>query len=115
LALLDEALFEIANLIANLASADGAVILNKHYEILGFGGMISSKMASIQTVARAHDLEGSHFTLEETNNVGTRHRWAYRLAGGLAGSVAIVFSQDGECASSARRMDLLHIGNKTNY
>jgi hypothetical protein len=95
LASLDEALFEMANLIANLASADGAVILNKHHEIIGFGGMISGRLPSIKKVAKAHDLEGKNFTEEATNNVGARHRSAYRLTGGLPGSVAIVVSQDG--------------------
>jgi hypothetical protein len=95
LALLDESLFEMADLIANLASADGAVILNKHHDVLGFGGMISGKLPAIKTVARARDLEGDNYTVEETNNVGARHRSAYRLVGGLPGSVAIVVSQDG--------------------
>ena len=95
LAMLDEALFEMASLIANLASADGAVILNKHHEILGFGGMISGKLPVVKSVAKAHDLEGVKFTDEETYNVGARHRSAYRLASGLPGAVAIVVSQDG--------------------
>ena len=37
LAALDEALFEIAYLIAGLSAVDGAVVLDKHMEILGFG------------------------------------------------------------------------------
>src|SRR5215212_690466 len=36
---LDEALFETAHLIAGLAAADGAVVMSKHNELLGFGCM----------------------------------------------------------------------------
>ncbi len=37
LATVDEALFETAHLIAGLASADGAVVMNNHHDILGVG------------------------------------------------------------------------------
>src|SRR5215212_8305291 len=36
---LDEALFETAHLIASLAAADGAVVMSKQNELLGFGSM----------------------------------------------------------------------------
>ncbi|MDB5340723.1 MAG: hypothetical protein JWN70_6342 [Planctomycetaceae bacterium] len=95
LALLDEALFETAHLIAGLAAVDGAVVLSKDHELMGFGGMISGRLPAIKTVARSLDLEGETFAEEETGNVGARHRSAYRLAGALLGSLAIVISQDG--------------------
>jgi hypothetical protein len=96
LAMLDESLFETAHLIANLAAVDGAVVMTKQHELLGFGGMISGRLAAVRTVARALDLEGETVAEEETGNVGARHRSAYRLAGALPGSVAIVISQDGD-------------------
>ena len=92
---LDEALFETAKLIAGLASADGAVVMTKEHDLLGFGGMISGRLPAIRTVARAEDLEGDHIAEEATENVGSRHRSAYRLAGALPGAVVIVISQDG--------------------
>jgi hypothetical protein len=95
LATFDEALFEIAHLIAGLASADGAVVLSKLHDVLGFGGMISGRLPAVRTVARATDLEGRRITEESTENVGARHRSAYRLAGALPGVVVIVISQDG--------------------
>ena len=48
-----------------------------------------------ESVGRALDLEGERIAEEETGNVGARHRSAYRLAGALPGSLAIVISQDG--------------------
>jgi len=95
LATLDEALFETAHLIAGLAAVDGAVVMSKQHELLGFGGMISGRFPAVQTVARALDVEGMAVVEEDTGNVGARHRSAYRLASALLGSVAIVISQDG--------------------
>jgi hypothetical protein len=92
---LDEALFETAHLIAGLAAADGAVVMSKQNELLGFGGMISGTLPAVNSVARALDLEGEKVVEEGTANVGARHRSAYRLAGALPGSVAVVISQDG--------------------
>jgi len=95
IATLDEALFETAHLIASFAAADGAVVMGKHNELLGFGGMISGRLPDIESVARALDLEGEEVAEEEAGGVGARHRSAYRLASALPGSVAIVVSQDG--------------------
>ncbi len=95
IATLDEALFEIAHLIAGLASADGAVVLSQSHELLGFGAMVSGRLSDVRSVARALDLEGERVAEEETANVGARHRSAYRLTGALSGSLVIVVSQDG--------------------
>jgi hypothetical protein len=51
LATLDEALFETAHLIAGFAAADGAVVMNNHHDILGFGGMISGRLPAVRSVA----------------------------------------------------------------
>lgn len=91
----DEALFETAHLIAGLAAADGAVVMGKNNELLGFGGMISGRLPDVESVGRALDLEGDEVVEEGTANVGARHNSAYRLAGALSGSVAVVISQDG--------------------
>jgi hypothetical protein len=60
--------------------------MSKPNELLGFGGMISGRLL---------DLKGEKVVEEGTANIGARHRSAYRLAGALAGSVAVVISQDG--------------------
>ena len=56
---------------------------------------ISGRLPAVHSVARALDLEGEKVVEEGTGNVGARHRSAYRLAGALPGSVAVVISQDG--------------------
>lgn len=92
---LDEAVFEVSHLVAALAATDGAVVMSKRYELLGFGGEISGSLPEISAVVRAFDLEGERTVEESTENVGTRHRSAYRLAGALPGAVVVVVSQDG--------------------
>ncbi len=92
---LDEALFDVSHLIAGLAAADGAVVMSKQNELLGFGGMISGRLPDVESVGRALDLEGEKIAEEETGNVGARHRSAYRLVGALPGSVTVMISQDG--------------------
>jgi DNA integrity scanning protein DisA with diadenylate cyclase activity len=77
--------------------------MNKHHDILGFGGMISGRRPSVKTVARALDLEATATMEEGTESVGARHRSAYRLAAALPDAVIIVISQDGNVRFVAQR------------
>lgn len=92
---LDEAIFEVSHLIAGLSTVDGAVVLTKRFEVLGFGAEIRSDLSEVMLVARALDLEGERFKVEQTYNVGTRHSSAYRLCHQMKDALAIVISQDG--------------------
>jgi hypothetical protein len=91
----DDGLFELSQLIASLAEVDGAVVLNKRFEILGFGGEIAGDLADVQTVRRSLDLEGTRYEEEIVDRVGTRHRSAYRLCNRFHTALAVVISQDG--------------------
>jgi hypothetical protein len=95
LAELDEALFEVAHLVAMLANVDGAVVLTDELEILGFGAEISGALPEVPSVDRSLDLEGKERIRERTDRVGTRHRSAYRLCQSLHAALIIVVSQDG--------------------
>lgn len=92
---MDEAIFEAAHFIADLTTIDGAVVMTKSLELLGFGGEIIGRANKIETVARVLDAEGEQRQVESTQGVGTRHRSAYRLCHELHDVVAIVVSQDG--------------------
>jgi hypothetical protein len=87
---------EVAHLVAALATTDGAVVMSKRYELLGFGGEISGKLADVRTVLRALDAEGNEFEEEPAESVGTRHRCAYRLCKELPDVLAMVVSKDGD-------------------
>ncbi len=79
LAALDEALFELAYLIVGLTGVDGALVLDKHMQILGFGAEISGRLPDVAVVDRALDREGESVIEEPAASEGTRHRSAYRL------------------------------------
>jgi Probable sensor domain DACNV/DisA bacterial checkpoint controller nucleotide-binding len=95
IALLDEAIFDLAHFIASLSAIDGAVVLTKRADLLGFGGVILGDIDKVQMVARALDTEGERIEMELSEGVGTRHRAAYRLCHELHDALAIVISQDG--------------------
>jgi DisA bacterial checkpoint controller nucleotide-binding len=95
LAALDEAVFELGHLIAALADVDGAVVLSKRFELIGFGAEIAGPLPEVHDVARAIDLEGTEHARESIDGVGTRHRSAYRLCTAIPEAVAVVVSQDG--------------------
>jgi hypothetical protein len=95
LADLDEAVFEVSHLIAGLTSVDGAVLMTKRFELLGFGAEIFCENSEVSHVARALDLEGTETKIESVESVGTRHRSAFRLCNEIKTAIAIVVSQDG--------------------
>jgi hypothetical protein len=92
---MDEALFEVAHLVADLTRVDGAVLLTDSLEVLGFGVEIAGELPEVSRVARAHDLDAAARTWVRTDRVGTRHRSAYRLCQAVRDALALVVSQDG--------------------
>jgi hypothetical protein len=101
---LEEAIMEVAHLVAALAKSDGAVVMSRRYEVLGFGGEISGKLADVETVLRALDVEGGEFEEESTESVGTRYRSAYRLCKELPDVLTVVVSKEGD-VGFARRLE----------
>ena len=95
IAMLVEALFEVSHLIAGLAGVDGAVVMTKRFELLGFGAEIAGDLKEVPLVSRALDVEGTRRREESTERVGTRHRSAYRLCAAMRDAIAIIVSQDG--------------------
>ncbi len=91
---LDEAIFELAHLIAALSDVDGMVVMTQRFEVLGFGAVVSGRLPEVPEVQQALDLEGSDVVPESTHTVGTRHRAAYRLASAIPNALAVVVSQD---------------------
>jgi hypothetical protein len=95
IALLDEAIFDLSHFIAALAAVDGAVVMSKRQDLLGFGGVISGDSEEVQAIIHALDVEGRLTRQELIEEVGTRHRAAYRLCHEVRDALAIVVSQDG--------------------
>jgi hypothetical protein len=95
LTMLDEAIFELSHLVAALADVDGAVIMTKRFELIGFGAEIAGELPDVRSVFRADDLEGTSRHEESVEGVGTRHRAAYRLCSRVEDALVVVISQDG--------------------
>ena len=91
---LEDAVVELAQLMAALAAVDGAVVMNRRFELLGFGGEITVAEPVLQ-IHRAVDLEATQTTAEMVDGVGTRHRSVYRLCHASPGTLGFVVSQDG--------------------
>ncbi|HEX4201544.1 MAG TPA: hypothetical protein VHY59_08505 [Chthoniobacterales bacterium] len=92
---LDEAFFEFAHFLGDLMAVDGALVLTKQYEIVGFGAELLSEAPCLSSVRRAMDLEATIWANESLDDVGTRHRAVYRLCDQHRKCLAIVISQDG--------------------
>jgi hypothetical protein len=100
---LEQAVFEMSRVIANLTATDGAVVLDKRLSLLGFGAEVSAELPSPSRVWRALDTEGRERELDDIENVGTRHRAAYRFVHDHAAGLAIVISHDGGVSFVANR------------
>jgi hypothetical protein len=92
---LEQAVFELSRLIANLAGIDGAVVLDKRLGLVGYGAEVSAELPTPVRVWRALDSEGTKRELDDIENVGTRHRAAYRFVHDHPQGLAIVISHDG--------------------
>jgi len=92
---LEQAIFEVSRLIAGLAAVDGAVVLTKRFDLIGFGAEVSGELPYPDTVWQALDVEGERRAPEAANSVGTRHRAAYRFVTAHPTGLAVVVSHDG--------------------
>lgn len=92
---LEQSIFEMSRVIAGLAAIDGAVVIDKRFAILGFGAEVSEELPAPSGVWRALDTEGDKRETGALEDVGTRHRAAYRFVHGHPRGLAIVISQDG--------------------
>jgi hypothetical protein len=100
---LEQSVFELSRLIANLAAIDGAVVVDKRFALVGFGAEVSSELSSPARVWRALDTEGDEREIDDIENVGTRHRAAYRFVHDHPQGLAIVISHDGGVTFVANR------------
>jgi hypothetical protein len=100
---LEQSVFELSRLIANLTAIDGAVVLDKRLGLLGFGAVVSAELPSPKYVWQASDTEGRQREPYDIENVGTRHRAAFRFVNDHPRGLAIVVSHDGGVTFVANR------------
>jgi len=104
---LEQSVFELSRLIANLTAVDGAVVLDKRLGLVGFGAEVSAELPTPERVWRALDTEGHEREPNDLENVGTRHRAAYRFVNDHPDGLAIVVSHDGGVTFVAKREDAI--------
>jgi hypothetical protein len=92
---LEQAVFEQSRVIANLTAIDGAVVVDKRFGLLGFGAEVSAELPPPARVWRALNDEGTEREPDDIENVGTRHRAAYRFVNDHKDGLAVVISHDG--------------------
>jgi sensor domain DACNV-containing protein len=100
---LEQAIFEMSRVVAGLAEIDGAVVLDKRFALLGFGAEVSGEIPAPPLVYRALDTEGRQRELNAVEEVGTRHRAAYRFVQRHPSGIAVVISHDGAVSFVANR------------
>ena len=100
---LEQAIFELSRVFAGLAAIDGAVVLDKRWAVIGFGAEVSSEIPAPPRVWRALDTEGKTREENAVEDVGTRHRAAYRFVRQHPRGLAIVVSADGGVSFVANR------------
>jgi len=92
---LEQSIFELSRLMANLTAIDGALVLDKRFAVLGFGAEVSAELPAPARIFRALDTEGTTREPADIENVGTRHRAAYRFVRAHPEGLAVVISHDG--------------------
>jgi hypothetical protein len=84
-----------ADVLADLMTVDGALVLNKQFEVVGFGVEVRAPALPTTWVQRALDPEATQLQAEPANSGGTRHQAAYRLCQAEPDCLVLVVSQDG--------------------
>ncbi len=86
---LHDSLVEYSHFLADLMSVDGSLVLNRSFQLIGFGGEILGD-THVSTIERAVDLEGENSITEQADSSGTRHRSAYRLVSSVQDTIAVL-------------------------
>lgn len=81
-----------ADFIANLTAVDGAVVITDRFRLVGFGCEIKIPSSPIESVELY--VKGE-LTISYIEEVGTRHRSAYRFCDENPDAIACILSQDG--------------------
>jgi hypothetical protein len=81
--------------LARLTAVDGAVIVTRKFELLGFGAVVRLDRTGDYKVFKAEDRSGKSRREVGIENYGTRHRAAFEFCYKNLPSVAIVLPQDG--------------------
>lgn len=90
---IEEGLTDVAQAIAAMTAVDGAVVINRNFDVLGFGAEVIASSPSLSNVSVfSGNKKRGAIPIEA---FGTRHRSAFRFCSSFEDAVAFVVSQDG--------------------
>ncbi len=88
--------------LARFTAVDGAILMTRKFELLGFGTVIQLPQRAEYNVRRCLDRHASQAENIVIETYGTRHRSAFEFCYRCAPSVAIISSQDGSLKTAMR-------------
>jgi hypothetical protein len=83
------------DMLVRLTAVDGAVLMTRKFEVLGFGAVIQLPQAAEYKINRCENRDATEAREIPIESYGTRHRSAFEFCYRCNPSVAIVVSQDG--------------------
>ncbi|SRR6266446_590968 len=82
--------------VVRFTAVDGAVLITRKFELLGFGAVVKVPQAAMYQVFRCKDRQGTQREAIKIEDYGTRHRSAFEFCHSCGeNAAAIVASQDG--------------------
>ena len=90
---ISDSISDLVNAIASMSSIDGAVVLNDHFEVIGFGAEVLAVSPSLVNV-KVYAKNGRMKSIP-IESYGTRHRSAFRFCSSFDNAIAFIVSQDG--------------------
>ncbi len=110
------ALLDGIETIAQFSAVDGAVILTKRFEIIGFGAVVPVAGSSASyKVFRCKNRKASEVEEVRREDYGTRHRSAFEFCYQNPGAVAFIASQDGGIKGVVRVGDDIHFWDGVSF
>lgn len=89
-----EQLYDALDFIASLSAVDGALVLTRRLEVIGFGAEVRANTSALSNIQLASS-SSPHLQEAPINQFGTRHRSAFRFCAENRQAVAFVISRDG--------------------
>ncbi len=95
-------------MVASLAGVDGAVLMTKRFEILGFGAEISGSLPEVETIRICEDPEGANSRPAPDRRCGDPSSVGIPVLVRSSRVLAVVISQDGNIRFAATKDDAVH-------
>jgi hypothetical protein len=83
------------DMVVRLTAVDGAVLMTRKFEVLGFGAVIQLPQVAEYKINRCQNRDATEAREIPIESYGTRHRSAFEFCYRCSPSVAIIVSQDG--------------------